>query len=797
MQAMDKKLNINIEDAMERSQSLNETLELLKKGTNLRKIRDKGVRGLKLFKRKYSLNMKDLLLVYEPVRDNKLGCGGEPESNYINLKDIGEVRHGYETDTLHKLGLHGALPKFSCPWCVRSQIQSVNQNCAFSIIFKNETNRRELDLAAEDETTRDAWVTGLSHVITMLNSLSAQKEYVLFLKENFRKADVDKSGYLNFKEVSNLCSLLNVEIEKDELKKRFDESIREKTDPKPKEKGEVLDIKEFVTFYYKMMRRPEIDLIFKKYSSLDGKSDRMSSSELMKFAKLEQKEDVGKEECEQIINNFESTDDKSSFSVEGFTHFLMFSDWQELMSPTEKNMTKPATMSHPLSHYWIASSHNTYLTGNQLNSNSSIDAYIHALKQGCRCVELDCWDGPDGEPIIYHGYTLTSKILFEEVIKACSKYAFEASAYPLILSIENHCSIEQQDKMADYMVQHLGEKLCKDIPDENKDQMPTPESLRHKILIKAKRLPPGASQEDDIEEDPEDDDDERDDGKKTKKQKISKKLSDLVNYIHAVHFKSFDESAASAKYFHMSSFGESKTIKFVEDPENGPKFVKYNCRQLSRIYPSGKRQDSSNLKIVQAFNAGCQIVALNYQTDDRQNYLNRARFSGNGGCGYVLKPEFLRNPNVSYSPSTNSMLDRNRFPGLKLRLEIISGQHIPRPDGKNKGEVIDPFVHVRVRGHDDDFHNQNNDVQTESVHNNGFNPMWNFKCELIITVPELAILDLKVKDYSKSGADHHLGSVAIPIPLMQEGYRRAYLVDYSGKKLNPASLFVKVEKIPL
>ena len=69
---------------------------------------------------------------------------------------------------------------------------------------------------------------------------------------------------------------------------------------------------------------------------------------------------------------------------------------------------------------------------------------------------MDCWDGKDGEPIIYHGYTLTSRIKFRDVISVVNKYAFVASPYPVILSIENHCSIDQQKKMAKYLVDILG-----------------------------------------------------------------------------------------------------------------------------------------------------------------------------------------------------------------------------------------------------------------------------------------------------------------------------------------------------
>jgi len=44
-------------------------------------------------------------------------------------------------------------------------------------------------------------------------------------------------------------------------------------------------------------------------------------------------------------------------------------------------------------------------------------------------VSVDCWDGPDGMPYIYHGRTLTSRIKFLDVLKIIRDHAFVVSEW--------------------------------------------------------------------------------------------------------------------------------------------------------------------------------------------------------------------------------------------------------------------------------------------------------------------------------------------------------------------------------
>lgn len=177
----------------------------------------------------------------------------------------------------------------------------------------------------------------------------------------------------------------------------------------------------------------------------------------------------------------------SSFclSFREFVNFLIDKSYNSIYNfdlfPLHQDMNKP------LNEYFIHSSHNTYLEGNQMIGNSSIDMYLNVLKNGCRLVELDCWDGKNG-PIITHWHFPVNKIELKECLIFIKENAFRKSEYPVIFSIENHCNLINQEMMAQFFIDVIGlENLF--IVNTNNPPLayPSPNDLKRKFIIKCKR----------------------------------------------------------------------------------------------------------------------------------------------------------------------------------------------------------------------------------------------------------------------------------------------------------------------
>ncbi|MGH0181187.1 UNVERIFIED_CONTAM: hypothetical protein FKN15_011687 [Acipenser sinensis] len=175
------------------------------------------------------------------------------------------------------------------------------------------------------------------------------------------------------------------------------------------------------------------------------------------------------DQVKSLIEKYEpaaSNKHRSHISPEGLLFYLSGSE-NYVVDPEKVILHQD--MMQPIPHYYIKSSHNTYLTAGQFSGISSPEMYRQCLLAGCRCLELDCWKGkpPEDEPIITHGFTMTTEILFKDVIEAIAECAFKTSQYPVILSFENHVDCaKQQEKMAEYCRTIFGDALLTD-PLEN------------------------------------------------------------------------------------------------------------------------------------------------------------------------------------------------------------------------------------------------------------------------------------------------------------------------------------------
>uniref|UniRef100_A0A8C3TDM5 1-phosphatidylinositol 4,5-bisphosphate phosphodiesterase delta-4 n=1 Tax=Chelydra serpentina TaxID=8475 RepID=A0A8C3TDM5_CHESE len=422
-----------------------------------------------------------------------------------------------------------------------------------------------------------------------------------------------------------------------------------------------LEGEEFVLFYKALTQRDEVLGVFRAFSR-DGK--KLTLLEFVDFLQQEQLERENTQELAmELMARYEPSETARArhvLSVDGFLLYLR-SPEGSIFNPAHGTLYQD--MTQPLCHYFISSSHNTYLLEDQLRGQSSIEGYIR----------VNCEQTGANEPQTLGGYSST------EIYQPAQNSFW-------LLKVQTTQLIGSRRQIGG----PVGEGLAR---------------LGSHHL----RLPPGNA------------------------------------------------------------------------------FARHNAGQLTRIYPSGLRTDSSNYDPQEMWNVGCQLVALNVQTAGAEMDLSDGLFRQNGRCGYVLKPAFLRDAGTAFDPDD----PRSRAEGgpWRLAIQVISGQQLPKVANSKPSAIVDPLVRVEIHGVPADQARR----ETQYVENNGFNPSWGETLPFKVHVPELALVRFVVEDYDKASRNDFVAQFTLPFASLKSGYRHVHLLSKDGTAIPPSSLFVHVQ----
>uniref|UniRef100_A0A8C4HMK0 Phosphoinositide phospholipase C n=1 Tax=Dicentrarchus labrax TaxID=13489 RepID=A0A8C4HMK0_DICLA len=702
-------------------------------------------------------------------------------------------------------------------------------------------NTSFLNFQAMQEDTAKIWTDELFTLATNILSQNASRNTFLLKAYTRLKLQVNQDGKIPVKNILKMFSdkkRVETALEQCGLLNNRSEGL----------KPDDFTWEAFQKFLDSLCLRPEIQSIFEESGS--KRKPFISLDQLMDFINRRQRDSrlnevlyppLKREQVRQIMEKYETNTsqlERDQISLQAFTRYLGGEE-NSIVPPERLDVIDD--MNQPLSHYFINSSHNTYLTVGQLTGLSSVEMYRQVLLTGCRCVELDCWKGrpQDEEPYITHGFTMTTEIPFKEVIEAIAESAFKTSPYPLILSFENHVdSAKQQAKMAEYCRTIFGDALLIDplekYPLDPGQPLPSPQEMLGKILIKNKKkhqhhrpssggsirrreqeeqsspvngelgqLPTSlavacraeklqllSNGEEKLAERMVKDSEPRKSlgglkktwytfclGTASSEVNATEEMSTLVNYIEPVKFKSFEVANSKKKFFEMSSFVETKGMDTLKS--SPIEFVEYNKNQLSRIYPKGTRVDSSNYMPQLFWNVGCQMVALNFQTLDLPMQLNMGVFEYNGGSGYLLKPEFMRRTDKHFDPFTENIVDG--IVANTVKIKVISGQFL-------SDKKVGVYVEVDMFGLPADTKRK---YRTKTSNGNSLDPVWDDEMFVFNKVVLPTLASLRIAVFEENGK--FIGHRILPVSAIRPGYHYINLKNELNQPLLLPSLLVYTE----
>lgn len=497
----------------------------------------------------------------------------------------------------------------------------------------------------------------------------------------------------------------------------------------------------------------------------------------------------------------------SVIGLEDFHHYL----FDEILNPPIRSKVHQG-MNDPLSHYYIYTGHNSYLTGNQLSSDCSDVPIVKALQRGVRVIELDIWPNSSKDNIdVLHGRTLTSPVELLKCLKSIKEFAFTSTPYPLVITLEDHLTADLQAKVAK-MVTETFEGLLYYPDKEHHNEFPSPDSLKKRIILSTK--PPKEYLEAKISKDKENSTDSKEEeawGSEVPDLKTEMEYDDKDENGESDDEDDVDDDLK----VHQNSAPEYKRLITIRagkpkgplkealkvDPDrvrrlslseqelakaaisHGVDIVRFTQRNILRIYPKGTRFNSSNYNPLIGWMHGAQMVAFNMQGYGRSLWIMQGFFRANGGCGYVRKPDFLING--AFDPRAKLPVKRT----LKVKIYMGDGWRMDfKPTHFDVYSPPDFYTRVGIAGVPADSIMK----KTKAIEDD-WTPVWDEEFTFPLTVPELAVLRVEVHEYDMSEKDDFGGQTCLPVSELRPGIRAVPLYDRKGNKFSSVKLLMRFE----
>lgn len=627
-----------------------------------------------------------------------------------------------------------------------------------------------------------------------------------------RKEDETKDT-LTFEDVKKLCDRFHIYCSANHLRKFF---IMADVN-----KNGLLNFHEFQTFVTLLKTRPELKHL---WNSLTQGHPFMTLQTFHQFLTHEQGELLSEDDALTTMSKFKKTKD----------HHFAYDDFIKYLGAQPHEDQIQEDYSKPLNQYFVASSHNTYLLGKQVGETPSVEGYMQALQQGCRCIEIDIWDDDVG-PVVCHGF-LTAAIPLINVVEIIRKYAFITSPYPLIISLEINCNKENQAIAASILVNSLDAMLYQNISEHG--PLPSPGELKHKILLKVKKtkkVSNVSTPDSQHDSHPSWDsvsssysssyESELENIMKIKENKSSSSANPTtirrirrvklrkgieisenlltISAIYGLKFRNFSLPGSKTTN-HCFSLNERKMDNMCNDKTQELSIDKHNRRHLMRLYPHAFRYKSSNFNPIKFWKLGVQFVALNWQTNDLGQQINLAMFqlsnqkNGTLHSGYVLKPPILREP-ISKLQDIPAYYNSFYQMPVKVNLKVLSAQLLPKPtETKNsKDEIFAPYVEIEVISDEDvlqptivckgstDKVSTTNPITTDVCKENGFNPIWGTEIQWKLKSTYFTFVKFTVKTGEKV-----LAVSCSKLDQLKRGYRHIPLYNQEGELYIFSTLFI-------